>query len=107
MFQVHLQECFCEGNWGANARGLVEIYYSGSRGCDFIAECSFQANDPSLEGWDQAEISEALIAPLFPDCVRSIQTYWAVAGGSVHVGDDVVRDHFNGSIQNALNERKK
>ncbi len=107
MFQVHLQECFCEGNWGPTAHGLIEVYYSGSRGCDFLEEYSFQVRDNSLDGWDQAEISEVLIAPLCPDCLKLTGTHWAVAGGSVEMEDDVARDLFSGSIQTALNERKK
>ncbi len=107
MYQVHLQECFCEGIWGPTAHGLIEVYYSGSRGCDFLEEYSFHARDPSLDGWDQMEISESLIAPLCPDCLTRTRRHWAVSGGSIDMENDVARDHFSGSIQAALNERAK
>ena len=107
MHQVHLQECVCEGNWGPNAHGLIEVYYSGSRSCDFMEEYSFHANDPSLDGWDQGEISEVLIAPLCPECLSYINKHWAVAGSGVDMEDEVARDHFSGTIETALSERTK
>lgn len=107
MHQVHLQECVCEGSWGPNAHGLIEVYYSGSRSCDFLEEYSFHARDHSLDGWDTQEISEALIGPLCPGCLTYINTHWAVSGGSADMEDDVAHDLFSGSIEVALKAKRE